>query len=209
MRRVQLPDHLHDHVVQLIRIGDVGQQRLISLFGGRPINAMHPPVVEPVLHHAPGLLEDLPALGRRIHLHPGCERDAPARRRCRLGRRRRSAGPAHSAPEPAAHRRRLRLRRRPMIPARSPCKSRFPAGSRDSAHPLTIAIPCIRRTPARAASLRSSRPARCRSGSAASHLLRSHTIPAPSSPHLRPWPQTHKSGHPATAPRSRPTPTSA
>ncbi len=85
VRGVHIADHFHDQVVQFLVVGDVRQQALVFVLGGRPIDAVHFGIVEAILHHAPGFFEDLAALGRDIDFHLHGEGDAP-RGRARGGR---------------------------------------------------------------------------------------------------------------------------
>jgi len=79
VRRVQLANHLHDDGVQLVRVGDVREQRLVFFLRCRPIDVVHLRIVEAVLHHAPRFLEDLAAFGGFIDFEAHGERN-PARR---------------------------------------------------------------------------------------------------------------------------------
>src|ERR1019366_10505353 len=67
----------HDDVVKLFGIGDVSEQRFVGVFGRGPVRAVHLGVVETVLHHPPGFLEDLLAFGGQVDFHADGERDAP------------------------------------------------------------------------------------------------------------------------------------
>src|SRR5262249_24086791 len=68
VRGVQLADHHHDHIVQVLRVANVSQQRLIGFLHLCPIDAVHVGVVEAEFHDPPTLVEDLAALGAVIDL---------------------------------------------------------------------------------------------------------------------------------------------
>src|SRR5437773_2158584 len=59
MGGVQLADHHVHDVVEILRLGDMIEQRLIDRPHLVPIHAVHGGVVEAELHHSPALVEDL------------------------------------------------------------------------------------------------------------------------------------------------------
>ncbi len=129
-------------VMQLVGVGDVRKQGFVGSFSGSPIHAMHLRIVETILHHPPGFLENLPALGRSIDLHADGERDSPRRGSSLAAAIRRpglSSAPALRRPHRCP--RRLPVRRLP----RAPKKCRRPARSKECARLWTIAAGRIRR----------------------------------------------------------------
>ena len=70
MADLQLADHLDQQFVQVLAALHVLEQRLVARPHGLPIEAMHVRVVEVLLLHAPGLLEDLVPFLARIDVHP-------------------------------------------------------------------------------------------------------------------------------------------
>ena len=150
VRSVDVADHLHDDVVQLLGVGDVGEQRLVRVLGRGPVDAVHVGIVEAVLHDAPGFFEDLLALGGDIDFHAHGEGDAARSRRRRhavsvvLRRRRRPAASAAAAASGRGRRAgRCPLRR--GCAGSQGCRCRRPAGSRCCGCRGSTAARCRRR----------------------------------------------------------------
>src|SRR5690606_32887816 len=59
VRRIQLADHFVGEIVDVLVLTDVLEERLVAGLDRVPVPPVHLLVVEPVLHHAPALVEDL------------------------------------------------------------------------------------------------------------------------------------------------------
>src|SRR5262249_53054166 len=72
---VELADHLRHHVMQFVLVGDIQHQWLVLRTLLIPADAMESGIIKTMLHYAPGLLENLPALGAVVHLDSSSELD--------------------------------------------------------------------------------------------------------------------------------------
>ena len=94
MRGVELADHHADDIVQLLRVADMVQERLVGGLDTIPIDAVHVGVIEAMLHDAPALAEDLLAFSAVVDFDAGGEVDAASGAAGVAGIGARSAGAA-------------------------------------------------------------------------------------------------------------------